>query len=161
MSASYQTPVYFVTIKGNPASQAVITQLRASLDLLASDSKGDYSLIIQNTPDLLLESFSKIPVSLTVALFDVPAGIKCYKPLHLTQFNAHRPLWANRPLWSVAINTHRANDRKVIRNCTQSIAAWFRTGIKQAIPGHSYPWGPVPVNERTITIQRLAQTRLP
>lgn len=155
MSAAYPPPIYFVTVDGNPASQAVLQQLGASLPPATKDR---YSLITQSTPASLIESYTTIPIHLTVALFDVPSGtIKHYKPLHLTQPDSNRPNWASRPLWSVAIRTDKAKYEKVIRDCARQIAAWFSTGIKHAIPGQSYPWGPIPTSECNSVLQRLAQ----
>jgi len=158
VSAAYPAPLYFVTVDGNPASQAVLIQLSASLPTATKDL---YSLITQPTPTRLIESFTTIPIHLTVALFDVPSGtIKYYKPLHLTQPDSNRPNWASRPLWSVAIRTDKAKYSKVIRDCAQEMAAWFSTGIKRAIPGQSYPWGPIPTSERNTVLQRLAQNHV-
>ena len=154
MSDAYPVPTCFVTLYGNPASQAVLSSLNV---LLAQPplAKSSYSCITQTDPDLLLQSLSR---ELTVALFDVPEGIKSYKPLHLTQQDKNRPAWAGQLFWSVAINTHAKP--KIIRNCAQQVAAWFRHGIKQAVPGQRYPWGPVPVSERNIVLQRLVRQSL-
>lgn len=159
MRVFYRPPHYFVTVDGNPASQAVLQQLCSSQAKLSPALQGRYFFITQSTPDLLLASFVDIPTHLTVALYDVSSdiNIKHYRPLHLTQPDTRRPVWASQPLWSVAIRTDKAQHTKVIRDCAQEMAAWFTTGIQRAIPGHSYPWGPVPARERNSALQRLAQ----
>lgn len=154
----YPAPIYFVTVTGHPASQAVLRQLGDPLRKLRRDLSDTPSFITQATPDLLLQTLQQsIHPDLTVALFDVPNGLKHYKPLHRTQPDSSRPTWAVPPQWSIKINTDQATNDKMLRDCAQAIAAWFRRGIENAVPGLSYPWGPMPTHARHTTRQRLIQ----
>jgi hypothetical protein len=156
MSGTYPVPVNFITVTGNLASQAVLAKLSAASQSPIFDRPCRF--IVHNDAALLVESLRQdIKPELTVALFDVTSGNKCFTPNYLTQKYSHRPVWASKPLWSVAIHSRHFENSRVIRQCAQEIAAWFSRGIKHAVPGHSYPWGPVPVNERNVARLHIAQ----
>ena len=142
----YASPIYFVTVIDQPASQAIIRELSNYLNKLKQDK---HQCSTFNDSNRLLEAYNTtIDTNLTVAMFDVLSCVKTYKPLHCIQYDSQRPPWANSPQWAIKINTKHVGNKKVIRNCAQQIAAWFRRGIETAVPGQSYPWGPATTSER-------------
>lgn len=154
----YPTPINFVTVMDQLASQAVLRKLSDCLQNLRRDINDTHHCLTVGKSGHLLNAYGvTINTSLTVVLFDVCRGVKTYKPLHFMQHDLQRPPWAYSPQWAIKINTRHINNQKVIRNCAQQVAAWFRRGIKTAVPGQSYPWGLVKTKERQNRFQALLQ----
>jgi len=154
MSKHYPTPIFFVTVNDQPASVAVMHELNKCL---GSDPPASTCRIVADGSHLLSAYNTSVDPNTVVAIFDTFNSAKRFKPFHRSQPDSHRPRWASTPQWSVKVNTSRADDAKVIRNCAHEIAAWFRRHIKDAIPDQSYPWGPITRKERNTKLQAAAK----